>query len=132
MRWSQILKNDILKKMWNDLARRFLVVVLSAAIASGFAIHSVHAGDANATTIVAATVHTDMPMPAPYDGCAGDQKVVGQGTCMASCTSVAVLPPTIAGIDAVLLGTVGPAVGPIVVGHAFPPDPHPPKPSYLS
>lgn len=118
--------------MSSDLARRFLIVLLSAAIASGFSSHSVHVGDANAATIVAVTVHTDMPMPAAHDGCAGDQKVVGQGICVASCTSVAALPPTIAGTDAVLLGTVGPSVGPIAVGHAFPPDPHPPKSSYLS
>lgn len=118
--------------MRNELLQRFLVLVLSMAITTGFATHFVRAGDTNATAIAAATVNTDMPMPVGHDGSAGDQKAMAQGACIASCTSMVALPTAVAGIDAVLLGTVVPTIGPVASGHAIPPAPHPPKSSYLS
>src|SRR3989337_162452 len=119
--------------MINYLARSFLIIVLAAAIAAGFTTHTVRAGDANATAIATATGCADMSMPTGRDGCADDQKGVAQGTCVAPCIIVAAMPPAaITGVDAIFNGTVGPMIGPFAVGHVMPPDPHPPKSSYLS
>ena len=119
--------------MRNYLARRFLIIALAAAIAAGFATHTVRAGDTYVTAIAAVTECADMSTPAGHDGCADEQKGVAQGTCVAPCIIVAALPPAaIAGVDAVFNGTIGPMIGPFAVGHVIPPDPHPPKSSYLS
>ena len=119
--------------MRNYLARSFLIIVLAAAIAAGFTTHTVRAADANATAIATATGCADMSTPAGHDGCADEQKGVAQGTCVAPCIIVAAMPPAaIAGVDAVFDGTIGPTIGPFAVGHVIPPDPHPPKSSYLS
>ena len=74
----------------------------------------------------------DMPMSGKCDGCAGNEKGVAPAACSAFCSAVIGWPLVIAAFDAVPMDTLDLADGPIVTGHADPPEPYPPKPIILS
>ena len=117
-----------------EIARRVLVIVLSVALATGVAVRSVQAlamDVAAPAATAAATPDTDMPMSGKCSGCAGDEKAMA-AACSALCSgAVAVLPPVVA-FGPVSVETLGPSATPTATGHAFPPDPYPPRPIVLS
>jgi hypothetical protein len=57
---------------------------------------------------------------------------MGPMACWAFCSAVIAAPSVALAFDAISIETLGPSVGPIVTGHADPPDPYPPRPAILS
>ena len=117
-----------------EIARRVFVIVLSVALATGAAVRTVQAlaMDIAAPAATAAmTTDTGMPMSGKCDGCAGDEKAMA-AACSGLCSgAVAALPPVVA-FGPVSVETLGPSATPAATGHAFPPDPYPPRPIVLS
>jgi hypothetical protein len=117
-----------------EIARRLLMMALSVALSAGLVLRSAQAIAKDTmlppAAAAAATPDTAMPMPGKCDGCAGHEKAVG--ACSASCANVFALLPAVVGFVSVPMETVGPCVEASATGHAFPPDPYPPKPSILS
>ncbi len=119
-----------------EIARRLVVIVLSVALSAGLVLRSAQAIAMDTmeppAAAAAATPDTAMPMPMPdkCDGCAGHEKAMGG--CSASCANFFALLPAVVGFVSVPVETVGPCVEASATGHAFPPDPYPPRPSILS
>ena len=85
-----------------------------------------------AATDMSMPMSGDTPMSGKCDGCAGDEKGVAPAACSAFCGAVIALPSMAVVFDTVLVDTLGPSTGPIVTGHADPPDPYPPRPAIVS
>jgi hypothetical protein len=115
-----------------EIARRVFVIVLSVVLATGVAVRSVEAIDVAApAATAAATTDTGMPMSGKCSGCAGDEKAMAAG-CSALCGSAVAVLPVVVAFGPVSVETIGPAAEPAATGHAFPPDPYPPRPIVLS
>lgn len=114
--------------MWRMLAKRLVALVLSVVLATGVAAYSVRAGDTAAAAVTAVTA--EMPMPASRDGCAGDQKATPTA-CDLLCANAVPLPSVAVVFKTVPVGTVGPTVLRVALGHITPPDTPPPKPTDL-
>jgi hypothetical protein len=117
-----------------EIARRLFVIVLSVALATGVVARSVPSIAMDITApaaTAAATTDTDMPMSGKCNGCAGDEKAMA-AACSALCGgAVAVLPVAVA-FGPASVEAIGPSATPAASGHAFPPDPYPPRPTVLS
>jgi len=117
-----------------EIARRLFVIVLSMTLVTGAAVRSAQtiAMDATApAATAAATTDTDMPMSGKCSGCAGDEKAMAAG-CSALCSSAVAVLPVVVAFGPVSVETIGPSATPAATGHAFPPDPYPPRPIVLS
>lgn len=115
--------------MRRAVIHRVLVFLLSVALAAGLTTRVVQA-DAMGTTM--AGMVSDMPMHGKCNGCAGSEKAMAPMACGALCAGmVALASPNIA-FDPVLAGFVAASAGPVVTGHAFPPDPYPPRPADMN
>ncbi len=115
--------------MWRETARQLLVLVLSVALATGLVVRTVQAAQMD---VAAASRTADMPMHGMCDGCAGNEKAMPTAACAASFCSMAILAPVTAVFAPVLAGVLEPVAESTVTGHAFPPDPYPPRSSVLS
>jgi hypothetical protein len=120
--------------MQSEIARRLVVIVLSVALSAVLVLRSAQAISmdimAPPAAAAAATPHTGMPMPGKCDGCADDEKAMA--ACSAFCANVFALLPAVVRIVSAPVETVGPCVEAPATGHAFPPDPYPPRPIVLS
>lgn len=115
--------------MHRAVVHRALVFLLSVALAAGLTARVVRA-DTMGTTMAA--MASDMPMHGKCDGCAGSEKAMVPMGCGALCAGmVALASPSIA-FDPVLAGFVVAPAEPTVAGHAFPPDPYPPRPASMN
>jgi hypothetical protein len=117
-----------------EIARRVFVIVLSVALATGVAVRSVQAiamDIAAPAATAAATTDTDMPMSGKCSGCAGDEKAMAAG-CSAFCSGAVAVLPLVVAFGPISAETIGPSAAPSATGHAFPPDPYPPRPIVLS
>jgi hypothetical protein len=117
-----------------EIARRVFVIVLSAALATGAAVRSAQAISMDATApaaTAAATTDTGMPMSGKCSGCAGDEKAMAAG-CSAFCSGAVAVLPVVVAFGPVSVETIGPSATPAATGHAFPPDPYPPRPIVVS
>jgi len=117
-----------------EIARRVFVIVLSVALATGVAVRSVQAlamDVAAPAATAAATTDTDMPMSGKCDGCAGDEKAMA-AACSALCSGAVAVLPVVVAFEPISVETIGPSATPAATGHAFPPDPYPPRPIVLS
>ena len=120
--------------MRSEIARRVFVIVLSVALATGAAVRSAQALAVDVTApaaTAAASTDTGMPMSGKCSGCAGDEKAMAAG-CSALCSSTVAVPPVVIAFGPVSVETIGPSAAPAATGHAFPPDPYPPRPIVLS
>jgi hypothetical protein len=115
--------------MWRDTARQLLVLVLSVALATGLVVRTVQAAQMD---VVATTTSADMPMQGKCNGCAGSEKAMPVAACAASFCSMAILMPMAAVFPSAPAGVLEPATELTSTGHAFAPDPYPPRPSVLS
>ena len=117
-----------------EIAGRLFVIVLSVALATGVAVRSVQAiamDIAAPAATAAATTDTGMPMSGKCSGCAGDEKAMAAG-CSALCSSAVAVLPVVVAFGPISVETIGPSATPAATGHAFPPDPYPPRPIVLS
>ena len=120
--------------MRSEIARRVFVIVLSVALATGVAVRSVQAlaMDIAAPVATAAmTTDTGMPMSGKCDGCAGDEKAMA-AACSALCSGAVAVLPVVVAFDPISVETIDPSDTQAATGHAFPPDPYPPRPIVLS
>ncbi len=119
--------------MWSETARWLSVLLLSVALATGLTVRVVQAGNMDMTAAAMATdMATGMPMHGKCDGCAGNEKAMAPSACSAYCGSVMALPATVVALDSPPADIFAPAVRPAATGHAFPPDPYPPRSVVLS
>ena len=79
----------------------------------------------------AMTTDTGKPMSGKCSGCAGDEKAMA-AACSALCGSAVAVLPLVVAFGPVSVETIGPSAAPPATGHAFPPDPYPPRPTVLS
>jgi hypothetical protein len=113
-----------------SFARRLLVLLLSVALATGLTVRFVDAGTIEMTAMSAAA---DMLMHGKCDGCAGNEKAMAPTACSTYCAGLTALPAIVgAAIDLLADNSVRLAVERAATGHAFPPDPYPPRPIVLS
>jgi hypothetical protein len=116
-----------------EIARRLFVIVLSVALATGVAVRSVRAiamDIAAPAATAAATTDTDMPMSGQCSGCAGDENAMAAG-CSALCSGAVAVLPLVVACGPISAETIGSSAAPAATGHAFPPDPYPPRPIVL-
>jgi hypothetical protein len=125
-------RNCYSRVMLGELGRRILVALLSVALVTGFAFHSVQAADTSVGGATAKTVSANVATPAGDHGCAGDHKAAPRGICNVLCASAVALPSITFRFDALLVGTMGPTADSAVIDHIVPPDTHPPKSLDLS
>jgi hypothetical protein len=79
-----------------------------------------------------AAMASDMPMHGKCNGCAGSEKAMVPMACGTLCAGmVALVSPSIA-FEPAPAGFVVASAEPAVAGHAFPPDPYPPKPASMN
>src|SRR5262249_14383404 len=117
-----------------EIAHRVFVIVVLADVATGVAVRSVQAlamDVAAPAAPAAATTDTDMPMSGMCDGCAGDEKAMA-AACSALCSGAVAVLPVVVAFEPISVETIGPSATPAATGHAFPPDPYPPRPTVLS
>jgi hypothetical protein len=115
-----------------EIARRLCVIVLSVALATGVAVRSVQAiaMDIPAPAATAAATTDIDRMSGKCSGCAGDEKAMVAG-CSALCSSIVAVLPFVVALGPISVETIGPSAAPAATGHAFPPDPYPPRPIVL-
>jgi hypothetical protein len=106
-------------------------VLAVGLVAHGFASPQMAVKSA-ATAAAGMHMSGDMPMRGPCDGCAGDEQGAALGACAAFCGAVIAVPAVAAIFAALPIDTLGPSATPIVMGHADPPDPYPPRTTILS
>jgi hypothetical protein len=117
--------------MRSEVARRLFLIVLSVALATGLVVHSVSAMDMAApAATAAATMGTGMPMSGKCNGCAGDENAMAAG-CSALCSNAVAVLPVVVALGLVSVETIGLSTALAAAGHAFPPDPYPPRPIVL-
>jgi hypothetical protein len=116
--------------------RRISALLAALFLAAGLVTHGFVGPDFAIKSAIAAAsdmpMSSDMPMPGKCNGCAGDEQGVAPAACSAFCGTVFELPPLVEVFAGVPIDTLGPSAGPIVTGHADPPDPYPPRPTILS
>ena len=120
--------------MRSEIARRVFAIVLSVALATGVAVRSVQAlamDVAAPAATAAATTDTGMPMSGKCDGCAGDEKAMA-AACSGLCSGAVAVLPVVVTFDPISVETIDPSDTQAATGHAFPPDPYPPRPTVLS
>jgi hypothetical protein len=118
--------------MWFEIARRLFVIVLSVALATGLVVRSVPTMDIAApAATAAATADPGMPMSGKCDGCAGDEKAMA-AACSAVCNGAVAVLPVLVAFGPAAVEAIGPSAVPAATGHAFPPDPYPPRPIVLN
>jgi len=118
--------------MRSEIARRLFVIVLSVALATGMVVRSVQAlaMDVAPAATAAATADADMPISGKCNGCAGDENATA-AACSALCSSAVAVFPVVVAFGPVSVETIGPSAVSAADGHAFPPDPYPPRPIVL-
>jgi hypothetical protein len=129
-------------RMLSEKTRRISALLSALVLAVGLVTHGFAGSDMVVKSAVTAATDMpmssgmpmsgDVPMSGKCDGCAGDEKGVAPAACSAFCGAVVAAPSVAAVFDAVPIETLGPSDGPIVTGHADPPDPYPPRPTILS
>jgi len=72
------------------------------------------------------------PMRGKCNGCAGDDKGIASGACSALCGTVIPSLAVVPVLYAVPVELLNPMSEARVVGHSYPPDPHPPRTTILS
>lgn len=115
--------------MHRAFVHRALVVLLSVTLAVGLTSRVVQAESAGMTM---SGMATDMPMHGKCDGCAGSEKATAPMICGVCCAGMAALVSTSVTVDSVPAGFVAASVELAVAGHAFPPDPYPPRPTSMN
>lgn len=118
--------------MRRDISRRLFVIALSMALATGLVGHSVQAFDIGLKAAAAATMNADTPMSGKCDGCAGSEKAMTPSACCAFCASVIAFPAMAEAYSVGPVATMTFAASSNVTGRTILPDPHPPRPAYLS
>jgi hypothetical protein len=122
--------------MWSHKIRQISALLTALVLAAGLVVHGFAGPEMGFKSAIATAndmpMSSDMPMSGKCDGCAGDEKGVAPAACSAFCSAVIAAPSVAAVFDAVPIDTLGPSAGPIVTGHADPPDPYPPRPTILS
>jgi hypothetical protein len=115
--------------MWFELGRGSAMILLMAAIATGLFLHAVQAAPQHGQVLAAAAVSMDNALAiGAHDGCSSNQKASFHGSCFAACAGVSVLPsPAALLYRFVVRDVLRPKLDLAMVGHAFPPDPYPPK-----
>jgi hypothetical protein len=115
--------NCYLACMQFEIVRRLFVIVLSVALATGFAMRSGQAVamDLKTAAPAAATMTTDMGMPASGKciGCAGTEKAMASAACSAFCGSAMALLSVLVAFSPVCVDTIEPSVAAIATGHAI-------------
>lgn len=111
--------------MRSGLIRRLAIALLSMTLVVGLAVHSVHAIDMSQHAM--ATTGSDMPMSGKCSGCAGNEKATA-AACSAFCGSSLALTSVAVAFDLISIVIDGPSTALAAIGHAFPPDPYPPRP----
>jgi hypothetical protein len=123
-------------RMLCEKTRRISALLSALVLAFGLVTHGFAGPDMVVKSAMTAAsdvpMSNDMPMSGKCDGCAGDEKGVAPAACSAFCSAVIAAPSVAAVFDGVPIETLGPLAGPIVTGHADPPDPYPPRPTILS
>jgi len=117
--------------------RRASAIVAALILAAGLVMHGftgLDTGSSTSATSIATQMPmpTDMPMSGQCDGCAGQEKGMSPAACSAFCSAVLAVPSVAVVFNTISIETLGPSAGPIVTGHADPPDPYPPRPILLS
>ena len=107
------------------------MIMLVAAVATGpFFLHAAQAAAQPGQVLAAGamSMDDDLATGTPH-GCPFDQKANLHGSCFAACAAVSVLPSPTAAIPYCFVGqdVLRPKLDLAMVGHAFPPDPYPPK-----
>lgn len=116
--------------MSRETARRLFVLLLSVAVAAGLMARVVQASAMDNMTMVA--MAADMPMHGKCDGCAGNEKAMTPAACGVYCSSVIALTPISVAFDLVPVDIVTPSAEAAAIGHVFPPDPYPPRPTGMN
>jgi hypothetical protein len=123
-------------RMRFEIARRLFVIVLSVALATGLATRASQAIAMDVKTAVAAgatsTLDAPMPMSGKCIGCAGSEKAMASAVCSAFCGGAMASLSVVVAFSPVCVDTVEPSIAAVATGHAFPPDPYPPRPAILS
>jgi hypothetical protein len=119
-----------------EIVRRLFVIVLSVALATGLATRSSQAIAMDVKTAASAAATATMDVGTPVSGkcigCAGTEKAMASAACSAFCGSAMASLLVVVAFSPVCVDTVEPSVAAIATGHAFPPDPYPPRPTILS
>lgn len=110
--------------MRRAIIHRAFVFLLSVALAAGVTARVAQA-DTMGTTMAA--MASDMPMHSKCNGCAGSEKAMAPMACGALCAGMVALASPSMALDPVPAGFVVASAEPAVAGHAFPPDPYPPR-----
>jgi len=118
--------------MWLELARRVSVIVLSVALATGFMAHAAQSHPHHGQVTTSAAIAGDQFSTGMTGGCPADQTVNVQVTCFATCAGVGALPSLPAIFNVVDPGVLSPSIDLVMIDHATPPDPYPPRPINLS
>ena len=118
-----------------EIVRRLFVIVLSVALVTGLATRSSQAiaMDVEAATAAAATstMDGDMPDDGKCIDCAGIEKAVASAVCSAFCGGAMASVLGVIALSPFCVDIVEPSIAPIATGHAFPPDPYPPRSAIL-
>jgi len=114
--------------MYRAFIHQALAVLLSVVLAAGLATRVVQA-NAMGMTVSSAM---DMPMHGKCDGCAGSEKAMAPMACGIYCAGMVALASPSVTFDPVFAGFVATSAEPSMAGHAFPPDPYPPRPTSMN
>jgi hypothetical protein len=123
-------------QMASTKLRRASAIAAALILAGGLVVHGFVGLDMGSTSSTSMATEmpmtTDMPMSGKCDGCAGQEKGMSPAACSAFCGAVIAIPSVAVVFNTISIETLGPSAGPIVTGHADPPDPDPPRPTILS
>ena len=125
------------KSMTLRRIRQIAALLMSMVLAVGLTTHGVGLPDMAVTSGVSAAL-TDTPMPAnapmpsKCKGCIGEGKGIAPAACSAFCSAVMVLPAAPAILVAGPGEVLNPISGPDGISHVDPPEPHPPRATFLS
>ena len=114
----------------SDKIGRVMRLALALTLIVGLVPHAIRAADADVKMVMAAA--TDMPMEGKCNGCGDDQKATTAAACSAYCGGFVALPVLGPLFELSSVQTARDFSGPSLVGHTFPPDPHPPRPAVLN
>jgi hypothetical protein len=122
--------------MLRERIRRASTVLMALVLATGLAAHGLGGPDMIIKSAVAAAsdmpMSSDGPMQGKCNGCAGDEKGIAPAACSAFCGAVIAVSMAATALDAVPAEILRPMAGTDVIGRADPPDPYPPRPTFLS
>jgi hypothetical protein len=116
---------------------KIAALVMAIILAVGLTAHGVGRPEMAAragmnAALMDASMPADAPIPGKCQGCVGDEKGVAPAVCSAFCSAVMVLPAAPAILVAGPAETLSPMSGPDGISHIDPPEPHPPRTSFLS